>query len=250
MKLKLEKPIVFIDFETTGTNPHKDRIVYMGFKKVMQDQSVFETLEQRINPTIPIPPKSTAVHGITDDMVKDCPTFLDVSAGVVDFIAGCDIGGYNVIAYDAVLLNEELFRSGIEWDYSEVKFIDPLAIARKRESRNLEWAMKFYCGKEHVDHHKALPDAAAAMEVFMAQLERYDDLPEGIDGLAQYCNDGKQMLDLSGKFKIDDQGVIVFNFGEHKDEPATNHFDYLRWMLNRDFPPDTVRIIKKIFKGK
>lgn len=255
MNIKLEKPLCSIDFETTVTdqNPNKpdpglDRIVEIGIKKITN--GVETKYHLRVNPGIPIHPNSTEVHGITDADVVGKPKFVEIAQEVLDFISGCDLVGYNILRYDAPLLLTEFSRAGIQWDYSKARFIDALRIARRREKRDLTWAMKFYCDEDHAEAHGAMADAEAALKVLLAQSVRYEDLPTDIDGLARYSNDDSPLLDLSGKFKYNDNGEVVFAFGKHQDWPAKNQPDYLYWMLNADFPSDTKAIARELLGFK
>lgn len=251
MNIKLEKPLCSIDFETTvtGQNPNKpdpslDRIVEIGMKKIHNGiETVYCT---RINPDIPIHPNSTEVHGITDVDVAGKPKFAEIAQEVLDFISDCDLVGYNILRYDAPLLLTEFARAGIVWDYSKARFIDALRIARRREKRDLTWAMKFYCDEDHTEAHGAMADAEAAMKVLASQIRIYEDLPADIEGLARYSNDDSPLLDLSGKFKYNDKGEIIFAFGKHQDWPARSEPDYLHWMLKSDFPSDTKAIARNL----
>ena len=245
VRIILKRPLVFIDFETTGVDVEKDRIVEIGFVKYVGDFKMFDSIHEKVDPTIPIPPEATAVHGISDADVAGKPTFKELSALVLDFIAGCDIAGYNILSFDAPLLNNELLRARYAWDYTDVSFVDACVIARRKEPRDLTWARKFYCGAEHEGAHGALADSKASAFVLQAQIERYADVPQTIEELAKYSNYDKAIADLSGKFKITESGEIVFGFGKHRDKLARDEKDYLRWMLNADFAPDTKAVARK-----
>lgn len=249
MRLKLERPLVSIDFETATVkakpDPTLDRIVQIGFKKMMPKHPYVEIYTRLVNPTIPISASATAIHGITDSDVEDKPTFAEIANEVFAFISMCDITGYCVLSYDSPLLYSEFLRAGIIWDYSQVKFIDSANIARRKEPRDLKWAMKFYCDQEAIGNHAASFDANAAANVLYAQVEKYDDMPCNVAGLALYSNNDKPLLDLSGKFAINDVGSIVFNFGKHVGKSIDSEVDYLHWMLNADFAADTKAVIKK-----
>jgi len=244
MKLKLERPLINIDFETTGLDVNKDRIVQIGIKRILPNgfSDVWSSL---VNPTIPIPKEATEKHGITDEMVKDAPTFAKLAKTVMEMIDGSDIAGYNILNFDMPLLYNEFLRAGIVWDYHNTHFIDSCNIARRKESRNLEWALQFYCNIKLDNAHHAMADADAAASVLLAQVERYADIGDDVAALALYSNYDKPLLDFSGKFKTNSDGKIVFNFGGHKDELIENHRDYLQWMLRSDFAADTKAVIKK-----
>lgn len=249
MRLKLERPLCNIDFETTSVNVSAARIVQIGVKKIMPDgsSSIWSTL---VNPTIPISKEATEVHGITDEMVKDAPTFAELVKTVMEMIGGSDISGYNILSYDMPVLFNEFMMAGIVWDYHNTRFIDTCNISRRKESRNLSWATEFYCGMRLESAHHAMADADAAASVLLAQVERYTDIGNDVAALALYSNYDKPLLDFSGKFKTNDDGNIVFNFGGHKDEPIENHRDYLEWMLRSDFAADTKAVIKKYLGNK
>lgn len=246
MSIILKRPLVFIDFETTGVDVEKDRIVEIGFVKCVGDFNMTDSIHEVVDPTIPIPTEATAVHEISDTDVAGKPTFKALAARVLDFISGCDIAGYNILSFDAPLLNNELIRAGLVWDYAGVNFVDACVIARRKEPRDLTWARKFYCGAEHEGAHGALADSKASAFVLQAQIERYTDVPQTIEDLARYSNYDKSMADLSGKFKINESGEIVFGFGKHRDKLARDEKDYLRWMLGADFAPDTKAIARKV----
>lgn len=245
MKLKLKRPLVIIDFEATGKDPEIARIVQIGFKKIGADRFPVH-YNALINPTIPIPIEATEIHNITDEMVKSKPKFTELANEVLEFISGCDLSGYNILGYDAPLLNAEFNRAGIIWDYSGINFVDSLRIAREMEPRNLDWASKFYCDVELDGAHDAASDSSAAGDILFAQVERYDTIPFTVEGLALFCNGGNKLLDLSGKFKYNEAGEIVFAFGKYEDELAEMHEDYLSWMLGSDFPADTKAVIRKM----
>lgn len=244
--LQLLRPLIFADFETTGTDTQNDRIIEYSFCKLMPDGSK-EIKTGRINPTILIPEGATAVHGITNDDVKDSPLFKQKAKGLLSFIEDCDLGGFNSNSFDYPLLYAEFNRAGIEWDYSKHNLVDPGNIFKIQEARTLAAAYKFYCGKDLEGAHGAENDILATVEVFQSQLERYPDLPQTIKELALYSNYGVQRLDMGGKFVMDKDGkTILFNLGKLKGQPAKD-YGFLNWMLFKaDFPPDTRKIAKQL----
>ncbi len=248
MKLKLTRPIIFFDLETTGVDTTRDRIVEISMVKVMPDGERI-TKTRRINPGMPIPPSSTAIHGITDEDVADCPLFAQVARSLAQFIEGCDIGGFNSNRFDIPVLVEEFLRSNVDVDLKRRHFIDVQNIFHKKEQRTLVAAYKFYCGKDLTDAHSAEADTIATYEVFLAQLERYDDLPEDIEGLAKFSAHN-QMADFAGRILIDDNGVEVFGFGKYRGESVVKVFErepsYYAWMMNGDFPMYTKKVITEI----
>jgi len=244
MRLKIDRPLVSIDFETTSLDVNAARIVQIGIKRILPNgcSDVWSSL---VNPQMPISKEATEKHGITDEMVKDAPTFAKLAKTVLEMLGGSDIAGYNILSFDMPLLYNEFLRVGIVWDYHNTRFVDSCNIARRKESRNLEWALDFYCNQKLDNAHHAMADADAAADVLLAQVERYADIGDDVAALALYSNYDKPLLDFSGKFKTNADGFIVFNFGGHKDEPIENYCDYLEWMLRSDFAADTKEVIKK-----
>lgn len=248
MQLKLKRPIIFLDLETTGIDAAKDRIVEISMAKIMPDgEQIIRT--RKINPGMPIPPESTAIHGITDEDVKDCPTFPQVAKSLEQFVRGCDFGGFNSNRFDLPLLVEEFMRAGVDVDFKRHKFIDVQNIFHKKEQRTLVAAYKFYCDKDLTDAHSAEADTLATYEVLMAQLERYTDLENDIDMLADYSARG-ETVDYAGRIVYDDKGVEVFGFGKHKGRSVAEVFSlepsYYTWMMNGDFPLYTKKVITEI----
>lgn len=242
------KPIVFFDLETTGTDVQKDRIVEIAIIKIDGDQQI--EYSTRVNPGIPIPKTASDVHGITDDLVKEYPSFNMIAQQVFNMFDGCDIGGYNSNTFDIPMLYNELLRRGLQLDLSASSFLDACVIFKRMESRTLTAAVKFYLDNDHEGAHGALADVRATIEVLKAQKERYRDLSNlSIQELALYCNYDKPRADLSGNFAIEN-GEYMMNFGKHKGTKAKECKSYLSWMLQQDFMPDTKAIIVKILAAK
>lgn len=245
--MKLERPLACFDLETTGVDTRKDRIVEIAIIKINADGSR-ENKTTRINPLVPIPKGASDVHGILNDDVKDCPTFKQLSKGILSFIEGCDLLTFNGNKFDIPFLFSEFERSGINWDYKQHRFIDASVIFRRQNPRSLEAALMFYCNKKLEDAHSALADTEATLDVFLAQLDKYEDLPKEFDELHSFCNYDKEIADLNGCFEIDDSGDFVLTFGKHKGQKAKECISYLNWMLGSDFGSDTKLIIKQILK--
>lgn len=246
MKLKLEKPIVFLDIESTGTDRETDKIIELSLLKQNPDGSR-QINTFRCNPGMPIPAGSTAVHGISDEDVKELPKFDHFAKLVIDFIEGCDLAGFNSNHFDIPLLYNELLRAGIELKYQSMRLIDVGNIYKIKESRTLTAAVKYYLKEEHSGAHGAEADVVATANVLFAQLEMYEDLPQTIDELALFSNFGNKMLDLSGKFSTNKDGVVVLNFGKYKGEPAKDHIDFLQWMVYKaNFNQDTREVAMEI----
>lgn len=248
MKLHLKNPLVFFDLETTGINITKDRIVEISYLKVMPDGS--ETCKtRRINPEMPIPEQATAVHGITDEDVKDCPTFKEVARSLAAQIEGCDLAGFNSNRFDIPLLAEEFLRADVMIDFSKRKFIDVQTIFHKMEQRNLVAAYKFYCGKELADAHSAESDTRATYEVLMSQLDRYPELEndvEALSGFSSYNNN----VDFAGRLIYNEQGAEVINFGKYKGQLVKDVLNkdqgYYGWIMQGDFPLNTKQKLTEI----
>ena len=252
MKLNLNKPICFFDLETTGTNPGKDRIVEIAVLKLDINNQKKEMV-WRVNPECPIPDEASSVHGITDEMVKDQPTFKHFSKEIFNFIEGCDLGGYNIDKFDLPLLVEEFIRSGIDVSsFVKVKTVDVQTIFFKKEPRDLSSALKFYCNKDHGNAHTALDDTIATYEVLLSQLDKYDDLEPSVDFLSTLTRRNKN-IDFAGRIIEDDNGDAIFNFGKHKGkkvkEVLTKEKGYYSWMMNSDFPEYTKKVITQVKLG-
>ena len=248
MKLNLKRPIIFFDLETTGIDTAKDRIVEISMVKINPDgERTVKT--RRINPGIHIPAEATAIHGITDDDVKECPSFAQIARSLAQFIEGCDFGGFNSNRFDLPMLVEEFMRAGVEVDFRRRKFIDVQNIFHKKEQRTLVAAYKFYCDKDLEDAHSAEADTLATYEVLMAQLERYPDLENDIDKLAEFSTRG-EAADYAGRILFNEKGEEVFGFGKYKGRPVAEVFraepSYYAWMMNGDFPLYTKKVITEI----
>lgn len=242
-KLKLERPIVFADIESTGVDRENDRIVELSLIKIGVDGSVI-IKTQRMNPLIPIPKGASDVHGITDEDVKDLPPFFKYAKSILGFIEDCDLAGFNSNAFDFPMLYTEFLRCNIDWDYSKHSFVDVGNIFKKMFPRTLSEAVKFFLGREHDGAHGAEKDTIATAEIFVKML-RHEEVPKTIKELSLYSNYDKKMLDLHGKFVYDEDGeTILINFGKHKGEVALNHPGFLEWMITKaTFTPDVNRIV-------
>lgn len=249
-KLQLERPIVFFDIESTGTDPVKDRIVELSMLKVTPD-GVETTFHALVNPEMSIPQQSIDVHGITDEDVKDKPTFAQVAKDVAGFLEDSDLGGYNCLRFDIPMLAEEFYRSEVPVDLKSRKVIDVQVIFHKREQRTLVAAYSFYCGKDLENAHSANADTRATYEVLLGQLEKYEDLPNSVEKLDEYTHYGKN-VDFAGRFVYDDKGNEVFNFGKHRgksvEEVLTMEPSYYDWMMRGDFAKDTIYSLMQIKK--
>ncbi|MBQ3634901.1 MAG: 3'-5' exonuclease [Bacteroidales bacterium] len=249
MKLKLTRPIVFFDLETTGLTIGKDHIVEISLVKVFPDEHR-ETMTMRINPGMPIPPEATAVHHISDADVADKPRFKEVAKTIAAYIEGCDLGGFNSNKFDIPMLAEEFLACGMqEVDLRRASFIDVQNIFHKKEQRTLAAAYQFYCHKDLVGAHGAEADTMATADVFFAQVDKYDDLPTDIPALAAFCAMNKT-VDYAGRMVYDDKNEIIFNFGKYKGRPVKQVLmmdpSYYDWMMNSDFSLDTKRALTQV----
>lgn len=246
--LKLEKPIVFFDLETTGTSTTSDRIVEICAIRLNPNGSR-EELHHLVNPTVPIAPGATAIHGITDEMVADKPSFGDLVEELAAFFEGCDLGGYNIKRFDVPMLMEEFHRlKKYPINFNEVKLVDAMGIYHSKEKRDLSAAVRFYCQKEHEGAHSARADVLATIDILKHQLLKYEELEPNTSFLHDYLSSGSN-VDIGGKFIRDDKGVIVFNFGKHEGKPACTEPDYLKWMIGGDFSIDTKMVANRIYKN-
>jgi DNA polymerase-3 subunit epsilon len=245
MKLTLERPLAFFDIESTGVTVGQYRIVEIGILKALPNGKT-EFKEFRVNPQMPIPPHVSAIHGITDDMVKDKPSFADIAPNLYIYLNDCDLGGYNSNKFDVPMLVDEFQRAGYEFDVTERSLIDVQNIFHKKEPRTLVAAYKFYCGKDLENAHSAEADIRATYEVLLAQLEKYADLKGDVHFLNDYTRRHGH-IDLGGRFAKNEAGVAVFNFGKHKGKPITEVLaaepSYYGWMMNGNFAPDTKTVL-------
>lgn len=241
MKLNLTRPIIFFDLETTGTNITHDRIVEISVVKVYPD-GTRQTRTRRINPGVHIPAEATAVHHISDEDVKDEPSFAAIAKGLLQVFEGCDIAGFNSNKFDVPLLVEEFARAGIRFNLTGRRFIDVQTIYHRMEQRTLSAAYKFYCGKNLDDAHSAAADTEATYQVLLSQLERYPDLQNDVDFLHSFSNQNDN-IDLAGRIVRDSKGEPVFHFGKYRGQSVREVLkkdpSYYNWMLQGDFPQNT-----------
>lgn len=246
--MQLKRPCVFIDLESTGVNVGSDRIVEIAMLKI-HPNGTKESKTLRINPTIPIPPEVSKIHGITNEMVQNEPTFADAAKGIQTFLGGCDLAGYNSNKYDIPLLIEEFNRVNIDFEIQSRKLIDVQNIFHKMEQRTLVAAYKFYCNKELVNAHSAEADTTATYEVLLAQLEKYPDLQNDVDALSKFSTVTKN-VDLAGRIVYNEQGLEIFNFGKYKGKLVSDVFknepSYYDWMMKGDFATDTKNTITRL----
>lgn len=266
MPLNLQKDLIFFDIESTGLNILQDRILQIALIKYTKDQSEPEELFLLINPGIPITEEAFAVHGISNEMLKNKPSFAQIGPKIFEFIGNADLAGYNSDRFDVPMLLEEFHRIGLNFDLSKRKLIDIQKIFHKMEPRTLRAAYKFYCGEDLVDAHDALADTKATINVFLGQLKMYENIdytdPDGkvtptpikndINALSDFIKDTSS-IDITNRLKYNSKGDIVFNFGKYANQLVTDVFkqepNYFHWMMEKDFSAQVKQIIQKIFDG-
>lgn len=261
MEIKLTKPLAVFDIESTGVVVGSDRIVEIFILRIDPDGSENEYYAL-LNPGIPIPPATTAIHGISDADVAGKPYFKDVAHEMMQFLNNCDLAGYNSNKFDIPLLVEEFFRCGVEFDYSKRRFLDVMGIFHKMEPRNLKAAYKFYCGKTIENAHSADADTRATWEILKAQLNRYENVEiedqdgniivpivNDIEALSKFSKTTKN-ADLVGHIQFNDKGEDIFAFGKYKGQKVEDVFrrepQYYDWMMKSSFPESTKRYISAI----
>ena len=247
MKLQLTRPIAFIDLETTGVTVSTDRIVEIAVVKISPDGTKV-VKRKLVNPLMPIPAGSTAVHGISDEMVKDAPSFKQIANEVKQFLENCDLGGYNSNRFDIPMLIEEFLRAGIEFSIEGTKLVDVQKVFHMMEQRTLSAAYKFYCSKVLEGAHGAEADATATWEVLEAQLERYPQLGDTVESIVKITGE-EDIVDFARRF-IKVNGIEIFNFGKHKGKPVTQVLkeepQYYDWMMKGDFAMNTKQKLTEI----
>jgi DNA polymerase-3 subunit epsilon len=261
VKLNLTKPLAFIDLETTGVNVGSDRIIEISILKVLPSGEK-QIKTRRVNPEMAIPASSTAIHGITDEDVKDEPAFSKIAKSLANFIEDSDLAGYNSNKFDIPLLVEEFLRAGIDYPIKNRKLVDVQVIFHQMEQRTLGAAYKFYCGKTLENAHSAEADIIATYEVLLAQLDKYKGveytdksgkistpIENDVNKLHEFTSQNP-FADLAGRIGFNEKGKEVFNFGKHKgaevEEVFKKESSYYSWMMNGDFPEYTKKIITEI----
>lgn len=248
MQLKLTKPMCFFDLETTGINITSDRIVEISILKVFPNGKE-ERHTWKVNPEMPIPPETTAVHGICDDDVKDAPTFKQLAKEIHNLIKDADLAGFNSNRFDIPLLAEEMLRVDMDFDMKSRVAVDVQTIFHKKEQRTLSAAYKFYCNESLENAHSAEADTVATYEVLKAQLDRYDDLENDAKFLAEFSS-RKKFADFAGFLIFNKEGKECFSFGKHKGKLVTEVLEqepgYFGWLLNADFPLYTKKVLTAI----
>jgi DNA polymerase-3 subunit epsilon len=248
MELKLNRPICFFDLETTGIDVARDRIVEISIFKVYPNGNK-ESKTWLVNPTIPIPPQTTAVHGITNEKVADEPTFKELASQVHNMIKDSDLAGFNSDRFDIPLLAEELLRAEVDFDMKNRVSVDVQTIFHKKEERTLSAALKFYCGTNLENAHSAEADTMATYEILKAQLDRYDDLDNDMKWLSEFTT-RKKSVDFAGFIALNNEGKEIFTFGKNKgqlvEEVLEKEPGYYGWIQGADFPLYTKKVLTGI----
>ena len=248
MELKLTRPICFFDLETTGIEVAKDRIVEISIFKVFPNGNK-ESKTWLVNPTIPIPAATTAVHGITNEKVANEPTFKELATQIHSMIKDSDLAGFNSDRFDIPLLAEELLRAEVDFDMKNRVSVDVQTIFHKKEERTLSAALKFYCGKALENAHSAEADTMATYEILKAQLDRYEDLENDMKSLAEFTT-RKKSVDFAGFIAINSDGKEIFTFGKNKGQLVEDVLEkepgYYGWIQGADFPLYTKKVLTAI----
>lgn len=248
MELQLKRPLCFFDLEATGTSVTKDRIVEISILKVFPNGNK-ESKTWLVNPEIPIPAEVVAIHGIDDAKVANEPTFKELAHRVVEMMKDADLAGYNSNKYDIPLLAEELLRAEVDLDLSKKKSVDVQNIFHKKEKRTLEAAYQFYCQKDLTNAHSAEADTLATYEVLLGQLEKYDDLENDVEALAEFSN-RFNAADFAGFIIFNKEQVECFSFGKYKNQPVEEVLEkdpgYYGWIQKADFPMYTKKLLTAI----
>ena len=254
MRLILDRPLAIFDIESTGVNRKVDRIVDLAIVTLFPDGSR-KTVTFLLNPEMPIPAEVTAIHGITDEDVKDAPTFKEKATEIRAVLEGCDFAGYNLIYFDIPLLEEEFKRAEVDFSMDGRQVIDAQRIYHKKEPRDLTAALKYYCGAEHENAHGALPDVEATILVLEGQLDMYEDLPDKVKALDLFCSYTKpHWVDKQGKLRWDADGEAAINFGKNQGKKlrilAQMDQSFMKWILKGDFPNDMQDVVREALEGR
>lgn len=250
MELKLEKPLIFFDLETTGINIAKDRIVEISILKVFPNGNK-ESKTWLVNPEMEIPKEASDIHGITNEKVVTEPTFNELASKVSELIKGCDLAGFNSNRFDIPLLAEEMLRAEVNFDMKDRVAIDVQVIFHKKEERTLGAGYKFYCGKDLENAHSAEADTMATYEILKAQLDKYEDLENNVPFLNEYSTFNKR-ADFAGFILFNKEDEEIFTFGKYKNHRVKDVLmkdkGYFSWIQNADFPLYTKKVLAEIKK--
>ena len=253
LPFELDRPLAFLDLETTGLSTVSDRIIELAIIRISPQGDVLEAV-RRFNPGIPISPEASAVHGITDEDVADEPPFAARAKALAELLEPCDLGGFNIRRFDLPLLLAEFKRAGVTFSVRDRRLLDSQVIFHREEPRNLSAAARFYLSREHEEAHTALGDIRTTAAVLSAQLQRYPDLPRTLDGLHAYCDEVSPFQTELDRWFYRRDGEMVFRRGKHKGEAlgkvvATSP-DYLQWMLGaEDMDEEVLQVVREALDG-
>lgn len=249
MSLKLSRPIVFFDLETTGLSIVKDRIVEISILKIFPNGNR-ESKTWLINPTIPIPQETIDIHGITNEKVASEPTFKEVHKEILEIINQCDLAGFNSNKFDIPLLAEEFLRCEYDFSMDQINAVDVQNIFHKLEQRTLSAAYKFYCDKELINAHSAEADTLATYEILLAQINKYDEINNDVEFLSAFSTRGNKSIDIAGFIKLNDENKEIITFGKYKGRTIKDIYDenpgYFSWINQAEFPLYTKKILKDL----
>lgn len=248
-RLQLTRPLTFFDLEATGLQIATDRIVELSYITLYPDGRE-QTYCQRFNPGRPMSAEASAITGITDDDLKNCPAFKEHAPALAAHMAQGDLAGFNSSTFDVPLLVEEFIRAGVDFPIDRIRLVDAMVIYHKMEKRDLTAAYKYYCHGDLIDAHSAMADTRATLEVLKAQVERYaDSLPNHVEGLADFSRRNRN-VDLAGRIIMDEQGREVFNFGKYKGKPVADVLQrdpgFFSWMMQGDFTQNTKQVLMRL----
>lgn len=249
--LELDRPLIVFDIESTGVNARQDRIIELAAIRVEPDGTETEKC-WLLNPGVPIPPETTEIHGITDDIVKSCPTFADVAAEVEEFFRGCDLSGFNADRFDIPCLEEEFARTGRNFGSGDRRHVDVQRIYHKMEPRDLTAAVRFYCNRDHAGAHGAEADTRATLDVLKAQLAKYPELPKTSAEMDEFLVPrDPQNADRKGLLRWVN-GSLCVNFGQKKGAKLTDLFvhekGWLKWFVKGNFETDARMIVNDLLE--
>ena len=252
--MKLSRPLVVLDLETTGTWLERDRIVEIALVRLSPDGSR-ESYTSRVNPCMPIPPRVSQITGITNEDVKDSPRFAQIAPEVLAFIGDADLGGFNIERFDLIILERQFFEAGIKFEWRSRAIYDAQKIYHLHERRDLKAAYQFYCGKALVNGHTAMGDTEATLEILVSQIERYGKVEQGIESLRDFDYERiDDFFDPEKKFRWWN-GEIYPVFGKYARKSPLKEIvqkdrGYLEWLLTTDFTQSTKEMLRGVLEGR